>query len=66
MGKTMVFYRAEEYRKMELERSIVVEHSILEETLKKLCSQNVDALADPGEFYEELAKVGVILLFDFC
>jgi len=44
IGKTMVLYRAEEHKKLELDRSIKVMTKLIAEKLKKLCAENPSAM----------------------
>eukprot|EP01083_Nonionella_stella_P277198 942360_1 len=55
-GRTMVLYRAEEHRKLELERSIIVEKVTLENDLRDLINQNPAQMENPEPYYVELAE----------
>ena len=53
----MILYRAEEHRKMELDRSIIIERQALDDTLKRLCAVDSSTLPNPEQYFEELALV---------
>ena len=52
----MVLYRAEEYKTMELQRSIVVQKVELLDNIKNLLAKDVSSMANPDEHYEKLSK----------
>eukprot|EP01083_Nonionella_stella_P139035 423279_1 len=56
MGRTMVLYRAEEHRKLELDRSIVLEQETLQQTLAELCNTDPNTLPNPDNYFRELAQ----------
>eukprot|EP00479_Gromia_sphaerica_P013798 TRINITY_DN7886_c0_g1_i1.p1 TRINITY_DN7886_c0_g1~~TRINITY_DN7886_c0_g1_i1.p1 ORF type:complete len:137 (-),score=20.15 TRINITY_DN7886_c0_g1_i1:282-692(-) len=56
MGSSRVFYRAEEHRKLELDRSIVLEQQNLENWLYDMINQDPNSLPNPEEYYEELSR----------
>eukprot|EP00475_Leptophrys_vorax_P042051 TRINITY_DN79370_c0_g1_i1.p1 TRINITY_DN79370_c0_g1~~TRINITY_DN79370_c0_g1_i1.p1 ORF type:complete len:1265 (-),score=404.92 TRINITY_DN79370_c0_g1_i1:50-3844(-) len=56
MGKTMVLYRAEEYKSMELQRSIVVQKVELIDKIKELLKIDPTRLPNPDEHYEKISK----------
>ncbi len=56
MGKSMVLYRAEEFKKLELQRSINVERQQLIETLERLIKQDPNEFKDPESYFQQLSK----------
>lgn len=56
MGRTMVLYRAEEHKSMELQRSIIVQKTELIDKVKELLKVNVSSLTNPDEHYEKVSK----------
>jgi hypothetical protein len=56
MGRTMVLYRAEEFKMLELQRSINVERLTLMETLDRLLKQDPNKQNDPESYFQVLSK----------
>ena len=56
MGRTMVLYRSEEYKLLELHRSINLEKSTLTEKLKNLIARNPSTEKDPESYFMELSR----------
>jgi myosin heavy subunit len=55
IGKTMVLYRSEENKVLELHRSINMEKKLLTEKLQKLVAQGANP-KDPESYFQELSK----------
>lgn len=57
MGSTMVLYRAEEHKKLELDRSIKVMTKTINEKLEKLCNTSTSSMDKAGkeEYFDQLA-----------
>ncbi len=54
-GRTMLLYRAQEHKILELKRNIIQEKRKMNETLKELISTNPSSLNEPELYYERLA-----------
>lgn len=56
MGRTMVLYRSEEYKMLELHRSINLEKSTITEKLQSLIDRNPANEKDPEFYFQELSR----------
>lgn len=55
-GRTMLLYRAQEHKILELKRNIIMEKRKMNETLLSLINTNVSMLTEPELYFERLAR----------